>query len=160
MLGITVLTVGKLKEAYWRAACDEYVKRLGGYCKLNLVEVDECRLPDQPSAAQIVAGTLAEGDQLLKCIPAGSFIISLCIEGREMDSQALAKQMAQLPLQGKSHITFIIGGSHGLSDRVKVRSHLRLSMSPMTFPHQMARVMLLEQIYRALSINAGSKYHK
>lgn len=160
MLGITILTVGKLKETYWRAACDEYTKRLGAYCKLQVVEVDECRLPDNPSAAQIVSGTLTEGDQMLARVPANSFIISLCIEGREMTSQALAGQLEQLPLQGKSHVTFIIGGSHGLSDRVKVRSHMRMSMSPMTFPHQMARVMLLEQVYRAMSINAGSKYHK
>lgn len=160
MLGITLLTVGKLKERHWRDACDEYVKRLSGYCKLGVLEVEECRLPDHPSAAQIAAGTLNEGDQILSRIPAGSFIISMCLEGRELSSEALARQLEQLPLQGKSHITFIIGGSHGLSDRVKVRSHLRLSMSPMTFPHQMARVMLLEQIYRALSITAGAKYHK
>ena len=160
MLNITLLCVGKLKEAYWRSACAEYEKRLGGFCRFTLTEVAEERLPDNPSAAQIAATIEAEGKRLLDRIPKDSAVIPLCIEGKEMDSPALAARMQKLAVEGTSHICFIIGGSWGLSDAVKNRAALRLSMSPMTFPHQLARVMVMEQIYRAFQISAGGKYHK
>lgn len=160
MLNVTLLTVGKLKETYWRAACEEYEKRLGAFCKANIVEVEEFRLPAKPSQAQIDAGLEAEGKRLMEQIPAGSYVITLCIEGKELSSTQLARRMSEVAVQGYSRVVMIIGGSFGLSPAVKARSDLRLSMSPMTFPHQLARVMLLEQIYRGCKINAGEKYHK
>ena len=160
MLSITLLCVGKLKESYWREACAEYEKRLGAFCRFRLIEVAEERLPDNPSAAQISATIEAEGKRIMEQIPRDGAVIPLCIEGKEMDSPALAARMQKLAVDGTSHIVFIIGGSWGLSDAVKNRAVLRLSMSPMTFPHQMARVMVLEQVYRAFQISAGGKYHK
>ncbi|MBE6806603.1 MAG: 23S rRNA (pseudouridine(1915)-N(3))-methyltransferase RlmH [Ruminococcaceae bacterium] len=160
MRNITLLCVGKLKEAYWRDACAEYEKRLGAFCKFRLVEVAEERLPDNPSSAQIAATIEAEGKRLLEQIPKDSAVIPLCIEGKELDSPALAARMQKMAVEGVSHITLIIGGSWGLSEAVKSRAALRLSMSPMTFPHQLARVMVLEQVYRAFQIVSGGKYHK
>ena len=160
MLNVTVLCVGKLKEAYWRDACAEYEKRLSAFCRFRLVEVAEERLPDHPSAAQIAATVEAEGKRLLDQIPRDCAVIPLCIEGKEMDSPALAARIEKLAVEGTSHLVFIIGGSWGLSDAVKGRAVLRLSMSPMTFPHQLARVMVLEQVYRAFQISYGGKYHK
>lgn len=160
MLTITLACVGKLKEAYWRDACAEYEKRLGAFCRLQIVEVAEERLPDTPSAAQITAAIEAEGGRLLSRIPAGASLIALCIEGKEMPSEALSKQLTQWAVDGASHIVFVIGGSYGLSDAVKREARLRLSFSPMTFPHQLARILALEQIYRAFHIASGGKYHK
>ena len=160
MLNVTLLCVGKLKEAYWRDACAEYEKRLGAFCRIRLVEVAEERLPDHPSAAQITATIEAEGKRLLDQLPKDCAVIPLCIEGKEMDSPALASRMQKMAVEGISHIAFAIGGSWGLSDAVKNRATLRLSMSPMTFPHQLARVMVLERIYRAFQITSGGKYHK
>ncbi len=160
MLNITLLCVGKLKERYWREACEEYEKRLGAFCKFRLVEVAEERLPDNPSAAQITATVEVEGERLLSHIPKDSAVIALCIEGKEMDSPALAEYIERLTVDGTSHITLLIGGSWGLSGAVKQRARLRFSMSPLTFPHQLARVMLLEQLYRAFQINKNTKYHK
>ena len=160
MLNVTLLCVGKLKEAYWKDACAEYEKRLGAFCRFRLVEVAEERLSDNPSVAQIGATVEAEGKRLLEQIPRDSAVIPLCIEGKEMDSPSLSARMQKLAVEGTSHITFIIGGSWGLSDAVKNRALLRLSMSPMTFPPQLVRVMVLEQIYRAFQISSGGKYHK
>ncbi|MBQ5841180.1 MAG: 23S rRNA (pseudouridine(1915)-N(3))-methyltransferase RlmH [Clostridia bacterium] len=160
MVNITLLCVGKLKETYWRDACAEYEKRLGAFCKFRLVEVAEERLPDNPSAAQIAATVEAEGKRLLEKLPRDGAVISLCIEGRELDSPSLASYIGRLTVEGTSHIALVIGGSWGLSDEVKSRAALRLSMSPMTFPHQLARVMVMEQLYRSFQINAGGKYHK
>ncbi len=160
MLNITLLCVGKLKEAYWRDACAEYEKRLGAFCRFRLVEVAEERLPDNPSAAQIAATVEAEGKRLLEQLPKDGAVIPLCIEGKEMDSPALAARIQKLAVEGTSHIAFVIGGSWGLSEGVKSRAALRLSMSPLTFPHQLARVMVLEQVYRAFQISSGGKYHK
>ena len=157
---IKIICVGKLKEAYWRDACAEYSKRLSAFCHLQIVEVNEERLPDNPSPAQITAALEGEGHRLLSRIPAGVPMVSLCIEGKGITSPALSKQLSQWAVDGNSHIAFVIGGSWGLSDLVKSSSKLRLSMSEMTFPHQMARVMLLEQLYRALQISSGGKYHK
>ena len=160
MLTVNILCVGSLKETYWREACAEYAKRLAAFCKFNIVEVPESRLPKSGSDADIARVIDSEGERLLdKCAP-GSFVVAMCIEGRELPSPALAQKLTQLAVDGKSRVNFIIGGSYGLSDAVKARADLRLSMSPMTFPHQLARVMLCEQIYRAFSINADTKYHK
>lgn len=160
MLHVTVLCVGKLKEAYWRDAVNEYAKRLAAFCKFAVVEVDEERLPDNPSTAQIEKTLQAEGKRLLDKIPADAAVAALCIEGKELSSPALSKQFDAWANSGKSHVVFIIGGSYGMSAAVKSAATLQLSMSPMTFPHQLARVMVLEQIYRAFQIANGGKYHK
>ncbi|WP_132085314.1 23S rRNA (pseudouridine(1915)-N(3))-methyltransferase RlmH [Harryflintia acetispora] len=160
MMNVTVLAVGKLKERYLTDGCREYEKRLGAFCKLNLVELPEHRLPDNPSAAEIQNGIEREGDMILAKIPAGSTTVALCIEGRQLSSEELAAQIEKLGIAGNSSLCFIIGGSWGLSGRVKERCALRLSMSRMTFPHQLARLLLLEQLYRAFSILNHSKYHK
>lgn len=160
MLSITVLCVGKLKESYWREACAEYQKRLGNYCRVQVVEVAEERISDNPSASQIAVTIEAEGKRILSHITADSMVVALCIEGKEMDSLHLSQVMQNAAVGGTSKIVFVIGGSWGLSDAVKKRADVRLSMSPMTFPHQLARVMVLEQIYRAFQIASGGKYHK
>lgn len=160
MLTITIACVGKLKEAYWRDACAEYTKRLSAFCRLQIAEVSEERLPDNPSAAQIASALEAEGERLLSRVPNGAPIVALCIEGKGYTSEALSEQLSRWTVDGISHVVFVIGGSFGLSPQVKEAARVRLSMSGMTFPHQMARVMLLEQIYRALQIAAGGKYHK
>lgn len=160
MLNITVICVGKLKEKFYIAAVDEYKKRLKGCCKLNLIELNEERLPDSPSLAQVESALEKEGRQIFAKVPKNAALIALCIEGKLMDSEALAKQLTAFAVGGKSSLCFVIGGSFGLHSSVKQAAQLRLSMSPMTFPHHLARVMVLEQIYRGFKINEGSKYHK
>ncbi len=160
MINVTILAVGKLKEQYWKDACGEYAKRLKAYCRFSIEEIPEYRLPDSPSPAQIKAGLEKEGETILNHIPGHAYIIALCIEGREIDSLALSEQYTKAVAEGKNTIVFIIGGSFGLADKVKKSANLRLSMSQMTFPHQLARVMLCEQVYRAFSIAANTKYHK
>lgn len=160
MLSVTILAVGKLKEAYWKDACGEYAKRLKAFCRFSVEEIPEFRLPDSPSPAQIQIGLEKEGQGILSRIPAGAVVISLCVEGVEIDSQGLSRQLQKVSVEGRSEIVFIIGGSFGLWEKVKERAEIKLSMSPMTFPHQLARVMLCEQIYRAFSIMANTKYHK
>lgn len=160
MVTITLLCVGKLKESYLRDACKEYEKRLGAFCKLNIVEVLEERMPERPSPAQIAQVIQAEGQRILQKIPKGARVYSLCIEGEQRPSEAFARELSVLQVEGKSHVAFLIGGSCGLSQEVKAASDVRFSMSQMTFPHQLARVMLLEQVYRAFQISSGGKYHK
>ncbi len=160
MYKITILCVGNLKEAYWRDACAEYQKRLRPFCRFTVTEVAEERLPDKASPAQIEALIDAEGRKLLAKLEPQSLPIALCIEGKEQSSEQLAASIERLAVGGEGDITFIIGGSWGLSDAVKAQARLRLSMSPMTFPHQLARVMLCEQIYRAMQILSGGQYHK
>ncbi len=160
MLKVTLLCVGKCKEKYWRDACAEYEKRLSAFCRFQLVEVEEERAPDNPSSAQIEQIITAEGKRILDKIPSGATPIPLCIEGKPISSPDLARRMDSLAVGGSSHLVFIIGGSWGLSPAVKSAASWHLSMSPMTFPHQLARVMLLEQIYRAFQITNGGKYHK
>lgn len=159
MRKINVLCVGKLKESYLKEACAEYSKRLGGFCQFALTEIEEERLPEQPSPAQIESALAAEGRRLLDKVK-NTYKISLCIEGKSVPSQEFSKLLDDLAVNGQGELTFIIGSSFGLSKEVKEASRFQLSMSPMTFPHQLARVMLLEQIYRALQISAGGKYHK
>lgn len=160
MLSCTVLCVGKLKEAYLRDACEEYLKRLQSFCKPRIVEVEEERLPDNPSPALIRKALEAEGVRLLERIPSGAWAAALCIEGKLLSSPELSRTVERWTVEGCSQLILIIGGSWGLSEAVKDRAKLRLSMSPMTFPHQLARVMVLEQLYRAMQISSGGKYHK
>ena len=159
MIKITFIAVGKLGEKYWTDSAAEYLKRLGAYCKPAVVEIAEAKLPAKPSQAEIAKAVDTEGVAILSQIPAKALVAALCVEGKALSSQELAEFIAKSSSE-HSHILFVIGGSHGLSGDVKQRANLRLSMSPMTFPHQLARVMLLEQIYRAFTINAGAKYHK
>ena len=160
MQRVTVLCVGKLKEKFYIDAAAEYVKRLQRHCKLELIELPEQRLPDDPSPAEIQKALRAEGDAIREKLPKGGAVIALCIEGKPCSSQELSRRMADFAVQGKTQLTFLIGGSVGLDEDLKRRADWRLSMSPMTFPHHMARIMLLEQIYRAYQIAGGTKYHK
>ncbi len=160
MYKITILCVGGLKESYWREACAEYQKRLRPFCRFTVTEVSEERIPNNPSAAQIKAVVDAEGERLLAKLDSSSLPVALCIEGKECSSEQLAELIEQYAIGGEGDITFLIGGSWGLSDAVKAKARLRMSMSPMTFPHQLARVMLCEQVYRAMQILSGGQYHK
>lgn len=155
---INLIAVGKLKENYLRSACAEYIKRLSRYCTFELHELDECRLSDSPSEKEIISALKKEGEQIKRF--ARGFIIPLCIEGKQLTSPALSSKISDAAVSGHSTITFIIGSSFGLDGEIKAMGDLRLSMSPMTFPHQLARVMLLEQIYRSFQIAGGGKYHK
>ena len=160
MLTCRIVCVGKLKEEYWRKACSEYEKRLAPYCKLSVVQIEEERAPEKPSPAQIENVLIQEGRRILQAIPAGSTVTALCIEGKQVSSEQLSQRIEDWKTQGKGDLTFVIGGSWGLSEQVKREAVWRLSMSEMTFPHQLARVMLLEQLYRAAQIAGGGKYHK
>ena len=160
MRKVELLCIGKLKEKYWRDAAAEYIKRLQGYCRPAVIELPECRAPERPNPAQIATVIEREGEQILAKIPPQAYVIALCIEGKEMDSVALSELLSARSVAGDSHLCLVIGGSFGLSDAVKRRADLRLSFSPMTFPHQLARVMALEQLYRAFQIAAGGRYHK
>ena len=159
-MNLTLICVGRLKENYLRDACSEYQKRLSGFCRFNIEELEAERLPDDPSDAEIAAALEKEGERILRKIPRGAYTAALCIEGKELSSEELAQLMESVPVLGSGAAAFIIGSSYGLSDRVKSAAQLKLSMSRMTFPHQLARVMLMEQIYRAYSILNNRKYHK
>ena len=159
-MNINIIAVGKLKEKYWRDAAAEYVKRLGPYCRVEIIEVKESPLPANASPADEAAVKAAEGESILRHIRREDFVVSLEIKGKELSSEALADQIRQLGIQGKSRVDFVIGGSLGLWEEVSRRADLRLSFSPMTFPHQMMRVILLEQIYRSFKINRGETSHK
>ena len=160
MFDITLITVGKLKEKFYIAAADEYVKRLKGYCQFRIVELPETRLPETPSGAEISAGLDKEALQILNSIPKNAWFCILTPEGKLLSSEELAKKMHDIKLSGKSSACFLIGSSFGIAPQVKDKADFKLSMSPMTFPHHLARIMVLEQIYRAEAIQAGSKYHK
>lgn len=160
MLNITIIAIGKLKEQYLRDASAEYQKRLSASCKLNIIELNPEKLSDNPSAKEIENALNNEAKKIIEKIPKGAKVYSMCIEGKQRTSEELSREIDNLALEGASNIVFIIGGSFGLSDEVKKLSAYRLSMSKMTFPHQIARIMLLEQIYRAMQISIGTKYHK
>lgn len=160
MLGVTIICLGKLKEKYLRDASDEYSKRLSAFCKLNIVELTPEKLSDNPSEKEIENALTVEAKKITEKIPKGAYICSLCIEGKQISSEELSAEMESIGVGGTSNIVFIIGSSFGLSDIIKKMSNKKLSMSKMTFPHQLARIMLLEQIYRAVQISAGTKYHK
>ena len=160
MLGIHVICVGKLKEKFYTDASAEYAKRLGGYCKFQLTELPEERLPANPSRAQIDAALEKEGAAIRARLAPGAALVALCVEGEEKSSEALSRLLAGWSAAGTGSLAFVIGGSYGLHPSLKAEARLRLSMSPMTFPHHLARVMLLEQLYRAFKIDEGSSYHK
>ena len=159
MQRVTILCVGKLKEKFYIDAAAEYVKRLQRYCKLDVVELPEYRLPEDPSPAEIKRALAAEANAIRQKLEGGA-VVAMCIEGQTCSSEALSKKLAAFALEGKSKVTFLIGGSFGLDETLKKQADWRLSMSPMTFPHHLARVMLLEQIYRACQIAEGTRYHK
>ena len=160
MFNITVIAMGKLKEKFYLSAVSEYEKRLKGYCQFRILELPEYRLPDDPSPAEIAAGLEKEADLILGKIPKGSWFCVLTPEGKLISSEALAIKLKEVKLSGKSSACFLIGSSFGMAPRIKEKADFKLSMSPMTFPHHLARVMVLEQLYRAEAIQAGSKYHK
>lgn len=160
MFEITLIAVGKLKEKFYLSAAAEYEKRLKGYCQFKILELPECRLPDTPSPAEITAGLEKEADLILTKIPKGSWFCTLTPEGKLLSSEALSDKLREVKISGKSSACFLIGSSFGIAPRIKEKADFRLSMSPMTFPHHLARIMVLEQLYRAEAIQAGSKYHK
>ncbi len=159
-MNITVIAIGKLKERYWTDAVSEYSKRLGSYCALNIIELRESPLRANPSAADEEAVKIAEGEDILSRIRPSDYVITLEIKGKAMSSEQLASKIEALGIEGRSSIVFVIGGSLGLSPEVSRRADFKLSFSAMTFPHQMMRVILLEQIYRSFRIIKHEPYHK
>ncbi|MBR4305409.1 MAG: 23S rRNA (pseudouridine(1915)-N(3))-methyltransferase RlmH [Ruminiclostridium sp.] len=160
MLGVNIICLGKLKEDYLRAACKEYEKRLATKCKLNIIELEPIALPQNPSDKQIEIALSKEAEMIMAKLSKNAVTYAMCIEGKQRSSEQLAREFSDIAVMGKSSVNFIIGSSFGLAPEIKAMADYKLSMSQMTFPHQLARVMLLEQIYRAHSINEGSKYHK
>ena len=159
MMKVDIIALGKLKEKYLRDASDEYAKRLSRYCDLKITELSPVALSDNPSENEISNALLKEKEMILRAIPKDSFIVALCIEGKEISSEELAYVFKEKANEGK-RICFIIGSSYGLSGEIKKAANMRLSVSQMTFPHQLFRIMLLEQTYRAFKINEGGTYHK
>ena len=160
MLNIRILCVGRLKEHYYIDAANEFIKRLCGYCKPEIIEIPESRLPAEPTDAQIGIALQKEQIAIRQKIPDGAMTVALCVEGRETDSPGLSELLADCALRGTSRLCFIIGGSYGLHDKIKDAADMKLSLSIMTFPHNLARIVLLEQLYRAFKIAEGGKYHK
>ena len=159
MLHIKLIATGSLKEAYWRDALAEYAKRLGAFAKIDITELKECRLPESPSPTEIAGALEKEADAILEALLPRSYVIALCVEGKQLSSEELAATMSSV-MSNQGALTLIIGSSHGRAPRVKARADFRLSVSKLTFPHQMMRVLLLETVYRSLSILHGGKYHK
>ncbi len=161
MQSINIVCIGKLKEKFFTDACNEYIKRLRAFCNINIVELAEYKLSDNPSESQIQICIEKEGEVIAKKLHSlGGKNISLCVEGKELSSEAFAQKLDLYRLNGASTLNLVIGGSYGLSEKVKSLSDFKFSMSKMTFPHMLIRVFLLEQLYRAFQISAGSKYHK
>ena len=160
MLSIYLVCVGRLKERFYQDACAEYLKRLSPYCKLTLLELPEERLPQTPSQGQIDAALEKEGQAIRSKLPPNTSLVCLCVEGRLRSSEELASLVQTWEHNSAKHLAFVIGGSFGLAESLKAEAWVRLSMSPMTFPHHLARVRVLEQLYRAFKINEGSNYHK
>lgn len=159
-MNIQIICVGKLKEKYLKDAICEYSKRLGRFCSFKITELPDERIPENASEAQCKIVTEREGESILKKTGRDSYVIALCVEGKSINSEEFAHMISRVMLSGKSSIDFIIGGSLGLSDKVKERSDFKLSFSSLTFPHQLMRLILSEQIYRAFKINANEEYHK
>lgn len=159
MISVNIICVGGLKEDYWRKACAEYEKRLSKWCRIGTIEIPEERLPENPGKSQIAAALDTEADKILA--RAGkSYLIALCVEGQQMTSTQFAQKLSKIAVDGASSVALVIGSSFGLSQKIKEKAGLRFSMSELTFPHQLARVMLFEQLYRAFNIIHGGKYHK
>lgn len=160
MLNVHLICVGKMREKHYTAAFEEYEKRLGAFCRFSLTELPEQRLPERPAQKEIDAALEKESRAILEHVPKGAVLIAMCVEGQSLSSEALAERFAAWQNGGASRLCFVVGGSFGLHESVKQAAQLKLSMSKMTFPHHLARVMLTEQIYRACTINAGTQYHK
>lgn len=159
MLQLTIIAVGNLKERYWQDAMAEYEKRLCAYCRPEIIQLKEARIGNDPSDAEIRAALTDEGKRILEAVPSRSYKIAMCVEGEQFSSEALAKKLDEALLES-GNLCLIIGSSHGLSPEVKAACDLRLSVSRLTFPHQMMRVLLLEVLYRCFGILKGTKYHK
>ena len=157
---ITILAVGHLKESYWKAAVAEYTKRLGAYAKIQIIEVDDEKTPDQASAAEEELIRIREGERIIKKLPKEAKVIALALDGRDYDSEEFAAHLESLAVSGSSHLVFLIGGSLGLSPEVLSLANERVSFSRFTFPHQLMRVILLEQLYRSFKIRRNEPYHK
>ena len=160
MFDITLICMGKLKEKFYLSAAEEYLKRLKGYCRFQLIELPEYRLPEDPTPTEITAGLDKEAEQIQGKIPKGAWLCIFTPEGKTLSSEQFADKLKEIKLSGKSSACFLIGSSFGISKKIKDMADFKLSMGPMTFPHHLARIMVLEQIYRAEAIQAGSKYHK
>ena len=160
MLQINILYVGNIKDKFFAEAVKEYEKRMSSFCKIKNIELKEEKPPENPSDAEIALVIRKEGDRLLEAMPKKGYKIALCVEGTQISSEELAKKLSSVTVSGDSEITFIIGGAFGMDERVKKAANFRLSISKMTFTHRMMRVILAEQIYRALNILAGGSYHK
>ena len=160
MFDVTLICMGRLKEKFYLQAAQEYEKRLGAYCRFHLVELPEYKLPEDPSPAQNTAGLDKEADQILGKIPKGAWFCIWTPEGKMLSSEELSEQIKSVKLSGKSSVCFLIGSSFGIAQKVKDIADYKLSISKMTFPHHLARILVLEQLYRAEAIQAGSKYHK
>ena len=159
MLHIKLIATGNLKESYLREALAEYQKRLSAYARTEILELKEYRLPDNPSPAEINTALEREADAILAAIPPRAYTVALCVEGKQLSSEALAEKLSAV-MQQSGELVLIIGSSHGLAPRVKTAADFKLSVSALTFPHQLMRVLLLETVYRSLSILHGGKYHK
>ena len=159
MLSVKIVVVGNLKEEFFRAAEAEYLKRLGGFCKIEVIQLKEERVPEKPSAGEIKTVLSKEAKAILAAVPQKSYKIAMCVEGKQFSSEELAAQIDRVT-STHGEICFIIGSSHGLSDTVKSACDLRLSVSKLTFPHQLMRVILAEAVYRCMTIIKGTKYHK
>lgn len=159
MLNVKLITVGTLKETYWRDAVAEYKKRLGGFCRFEEINLKEVKLPDDPSTAQITAALESEGAQMMAHLPSRAFKIALCVEGKQMSSEALALRLDEVSARA-SEVCLVIGSSYGIAPSVKAACDLRLSLSELTLPHQLARVVVCEVLYRCMNILRGTKYHK
>ena len=160
MFDITLIAMGKLKEKFYISAAAEYEKRMKGYCRFHLIELPEVRLSDSPSETEISAALEKEAETILSKIPKGAWFCTLTPEGKLLSSEELASKIHDVKVSGKSSACFLIGSSFGMAPRLKAMANMKLSISPMTFPHHLARIMVLEQLYRAEAIQAGSKYHK
>lgn len=158
MLKVRLITVGKLKEQYLRDACAEYAKRIGRFASLQIIELEESRLSDKPSRSEIDKALAKESEAILRVCE--GYVIALCIEGKQRTSEEFSAMIQEIGVRGQGTVSLIIGSSYGLADTVKSRADVKFSMSKLTFPHQLARVMLLEQIYRAFMISGGGQYHK
>lgn len=160
MLAVKFICVGRMREKFYIEAFGEYTKRLQSQCKFEIVEPQEQRLSDNPSDKEIRAALDREAQDIMKAIPNDAYVVAMCVEGKQMPSEGMADLIAARENSGKPRLCFVIGGSFGLADSVKQRADMKLSMSKMTFPHHLARVMLVEQLYRGFKINEGSRYHK
>ena len=160
MLSIRLICVGKLREQFYVDAFAEYSKRLSAYCKFECIELNETKLGASPSDKEIAAALDKEAGDIERAIGKDAYVIAMCVEGRQLKSEDFARRINELAVSGRGRLCFVVGGSFGLSPKIKQRADMRLGMSEMTFPHHLARVMLAEQIYRACTINAGTQYHK